>query len=152
MIRRLAVIATLAFSIGAIAATTATAATNYSTIESQFMCVSCHEPLEMVHSPQAISEQDTLKGFVNRGLSVSEIKSAMVSQFGVGVLARPPAGGFNLTVYILPPAVFLGGLALLIYTLPKWRQRARRAAPLETGAPLKPEESDRLDDELSHFI
>jgi cytochrome c-type biogenesis protein CcmH/NrfF len=152
MIRRLAILAALALGIGGIAATAATAATNYSAIESQFMCVSCHEPLQMVHSPQAISEQDTLKGFVNKGLAVSAIKSAMVAQYGVGVLARPPAGGFNLTVYILPPAVFLGGLALLIYTLPKWRQRARRAAPLEAGAPLKPEETERLDDELSHFI
>jgi hypothetical protein len=68
------------------------------------------------------------------------------------VLARPPASGFNLTVYILPPLVFLGGLALLIYTLPKWRARSRRAAPLPAAAPLKPEESERLDDDLARFI
>jgi cytochrome c-type biogenesis protein CcmH/NrfF len=152
MIRRLVVIAALAFSLGGIAAATATAATDYSAIESQFMCVSCHEPLQMVHSPQAISEQQTLQGLVNKGLTLSQVKSAMVDQYGVGVLARPPAGGFNLTVYILPPAVFIGGLALLIYTLPKWRQRSRRTAPLTAATPLKPDEADRLDDELNHFI
>ena len=152
MIRRLAVIAALALGVGGIATAVATAATNYSAIESQFICVSCHEPLQMVHSPQAISEQQTLQGLVNKGLTVSQVKAAMVDQYGVGVLARPPAGGFNLTVYILPPAVFLGGLALLIYTLPKWRQRARRTAPLAAAEPLKTDEAERLDDELSHFI
>jgi cytochrome c-type biogenesis protein CcmH/NrfF len=152
MIRRLAVIAAFACSLTGVAAATAAAATNYSAIESQFMCVSCHEPLEMVHSPQAISEQQTLQGLVSRGLTLSQIKSAMAAQYGVGVLARPPAGGFNLTVYILPPAVFLGGLALLIYTLPMWRRRARRAAPLAAAAPLKPDEAERLDDDLARFL
>jgi cytochrome c-type biogenesis protein CcmH len=152
MIRRLAVLAAVALSLGGIATAVAAAATNYSAIESQFMCVSCHEPLQMVHSPQALSEQQTLQGLVNKGLTVAQVKAAMVDQYGVGVLARPPAGGFNLTVYILPPAVFLGGLALLLYTLPKWRQRSRRATPLAAAKPLKTDEAERLDDELSHFI
>jgi len=152
MIRRLVVIAALGFSLIGAATAVAAGATDYNAIESQFICVSCHEPLQMVHSPQAISEQQTLQGLVNKGLTDAEIKSAMVDQYGVGVLARPPASGFNLTVYILPPAVFLGGLALLIYTLPKWRERARRTAPLTAAEPLKSEEAERLDDELSHFI
>jgi cytochrome c-type biogenesis protein CcmH/NrfF len=152
MIRRLAVVVAIAACLTAAVTDAAAAATDYSTIESQFICVSCHEPLLMVHSPQAISEQQTLQGLVRKGLTISQIKSAMVDQYGVGVLARPPASGFNLTVYILPPLVFLGGVALLIYTLPKWRERARRVAPLKAAAPLKPEEAERLDDELSNFI
>ena len=64
----------------------------------------------------------------------------------------PPASGFNLTVYILPPAILVGGLALLIYTLPKWRQRARRAAPLERPRRCTPDDAQRLDDELTNFI
>src|ERR1700749_2486566 len=121
MVRRLGGMAAFACALSGAAAATAAATANYSAIESQFMCVSCHEPLQMVHSPQALSEQQTLQALVNKGLTVSQVKAAMGDQYGVGVLARPPAGGFNLTVYILPPAVFLGGLALLLYTLPKWR-------------------------------
>lgn len=151
MIRRLTILATIALSlIGA--ATAVAGATDFNAVESQFICVSCHEPLQMVDSPQAISEKQFLQGLVTQGLSMSRIRSAMVAQYGVGVLARPPAGGFNLTVYILPPLVFLGGLGLLIYTLPKWRERARRSKPLANAAPLKPDEAERLDDELSDFI
>jgi cytochrome c-type biogenesis protein CcmH/NrfF len=82
------------------------------------------------------------------------VKAEMVSQYGVAVLAKPPADGFNLTVYILPPAILLGGLALLAYTLPKWRARSRLAAvtPMEGGEPLSSDESQRLDAELENFI
>jgi cytochrome c-type biogenesis protein CcmH/NrfF len=154
-LRRLTVTALLAVTLAAGTATAAAASPqNYTSAVSQFMCVSCHEPLGQVNSPQAISEKQTLAGLVAKGLTMSEIKSAMVSQYGVEVLARPPAGGFNLTVYILPPAVFLGGLALLVYTLPKWRERSRRAAAtqLEGASALPPDEAKRLDDELTNFI
>lgn len=153
-LRRLIPLVVCVGALAAVTATTATAAPDYTSIVSQFMCVSCHEPLELVNSPQAISEKQTLEGLVARGLDVSQIKAAMVSQYGPEVLARPPASGFNLTVYILPPALFLSGLALLAYTLPKWRARSRRAAAtaLEAAAPLDPEEARRLEDELSHFI
>jgi cytochrome c-type biogenesis protein CcmH/NrfF len=123
----------------------------YSTV-GQFMCTTCHEPLNQVNSPQAISEKQTLQGLIARGLTVAEIKKAMVDQYGPEVLARPQASGFNLTIYILPPAIFVAGLGLLVYTLPKWRARARAAKPLENASPLPPEDARRLDDELTKFI
>jgi cytochrome c-type biogenesis protein CcmH/NrfF len=127
---------------------------NYTAVVSQFMCTTCHEPLELVSSPQAIAEKATLRGLIDRGLTMSEIKTAMVDQYGIQVLGKPPASGFNLSIYIVPPAVFFGGLALLAYTLPKWRRRARLAAEVEpSGAPpLAPEDARRLDDELTNFI
>jgi len=131
-----------------------TGADNLMSIESQFICTSCHEPLELVSSPQALSEKQYLEGLVQKGLTMTEIKAGMVNQYGVAVLAKPPAHGFNLTVYILPPAVFLGGLALLAYTLPKWRRRSQLAAltPMEGAEPLSSDESERLDEELEKFI
>ncbi len=127
---------------------------NYTAVVSQFMCTTCHEPLELVSSPQAIAEKQTLRSLIDRGLTMSQIKSEMVAQYGIQVLGRPPASGFDLSVYIVPPAVFLIGLALLLYTLPKWRRRSRRAAETEPpGArPLAPEDAARLDDELTNFI
>jgi cytochrome c-type biogenesis protein CcmH/NrfF len=125
----------------------------YSTVD-QFMCVECHEPLNQVNSPEALSEKATLRGLLKRQLTLGQIKSAMVAQYGEQVLARPPASGFNLTIYILPPAVLVGGLALLAYTLPKWRERSRRSAAtrLPGGKPLESEDAERLDDELGNFI
>jgi cytochrome c-type biogenesis protein CcmH/NrfF len=138
----------------AVAGASAASQLNYTAVVSQFMCTTCHEPLELVSSPQAIAEKQTLRGLIDRGLTMSQIKNEMVAQYGVQVLGKPPASGFDLSVYIVPPAVFFAGLGLLAYTLPKWRRRARRAAETEpSGAPpLAPEDAARLDEELTNFI
>ena len=126
---------------------------NLLNVETQFMCVSCHEPLNTVSSPQAISEKQALARLIAKGDDMRQIQDTMVSYYGVQVLARPPASGVNLLIYILPPALLLGGVGLLAYTLPRWRARARRAgqAPLAAGAPLSREDAARLDDELTNF-
>lgn len=123
-------------------------------IESQFMCTSCHEPLPLAQSPQAQSEKQFLASLVNQGLTARQIRAQMVANYGVAVLGQPPAHGFNLTVYILPPALLLLGLAGLLYTLPKWRARSRRAAAEhpEGAAPLEPEDAERLKEDLARFI
>jgi cytochrome c-type biogenesis protein CcmH len=123
-------------------------------IESQFMCTSCHEPLPLAQSTQAQAEKQFLASLVNQGLSAGQIKSQMVANYGVAVLGQPPAHGFNLTVYILPPAVVVIGLAGLLYALPKWRARSRRAAAEhpEGAPPLQPEDAERLDQDLARFI
>jgi cytochrome c-type biogenesis protein CcmH/NrfF len=134
--------------------TSASADQSFYSVVGQFMCTTCHEPLLQVDSPQAVSEKQTLRALIARHLTLGQIKTAMEAQYGPQVLARPPANGFNLTVYILPPAVFLGGLALLAYTLPKWRERSRRAAGtrLPGTGPLDTDDAKRLDDELTNFI
>lgn len=153
-VRRAVVALALALMLTGAVAGSASAHQSYYSVVNQFMCVSCHEPLNQVNSPQALSEKTTLRGLIARGLSLSQIKSAMVAQYGPEVLGRPAASGFNLTVYILPPAVFLGGLALLALTLPKWRERSRRAAgtQLPGAAALDSDDAKRLDDELTNFI
>jgi len=126
---------------------------NLLNVEAQFMCVSCHEPLNTVSSPQAISEKHALARLIASGDDMRQIQNAMVSYYGVQVLARPPASGVNLLIYILPPALLLGGLGLLAYSLPRWRARARAAGqePAAAGAPLSPDQAARLEDELTNF-
>jgi cytochrome c-type biogenesis protein CcmH len=127
---------------------------NLLNVETQFMCVSCHEPLNTVSSPQAISEKQALSRLIAKGDDMQQITNTMVSYYGVQVLARPPASGVNLLIYILPPALLVSGLALLAFTLPRWRARGRNAAEAQpdAGAPLSPEQAARLDDELTNFI
>jgi cytochrome c-type biogenesis protein CcmH len=132
----------------------ATPRLNLLTIESEFMCTSCHEPLELVQSPQAVSEKQYIELLIAKGDSKQQIVNAMVAAYGVTVLAKPPASGFNLAIYILPPAILVGGIVFLMVTLPKWRARSRAAAatPLSGAPPLSPAESERLDDDLAHLI
>jgi cytochrome c-type biogenesis protein CcmH len=124
---------------------------NLLNVESDFICTSCHEPLELVSSPQAIAEKAYLQGLINKGETLSQIKQDMVDEYGEAVLAQPPAKGFDLLIYILPPAAAVGGLLLLAYTLPRWRRRSRQIAPLEAPHPLDPADQQRLQEELERF-
>ena len=124
-------------------------------IENDVMCTSCHEPLALAQSPQAQAEKDYVKGLIAQGMTKQQIEANLVAQYGVAVLGRPPAHGFNLVVYILPPALVIGGIAFLLYTLPKWRERSRRAAQTPLSSPEKPvtqAEDERINDELARLI
>jgi cytochrome c-type biogenesis protein CcmH/NrfF len=130
------------------------AAPNLLSMESLFMCTSCHEPLELVQSPQAISEKRYIARLIARGYDRQQVIDAMVGAYGTAVLAKPPASGFDLVVYVLPPLLLLGGIAFLALTLPRWRERSRRAAatPLHRPPPLSEADSDRIDEDLARMI
>jgi cytochrome c-type biogenesis protein CcmH len=121
-------------------------------VQSDVMCVACHEPLAVAQSPEAFSERAYIRQLIFQGLTKRQIEKNLVANYGPAVLAKPPAHGFNLVIYILPPAILIVGAAVLIYTLPKWRRRSRLAAaePM-TGAsrPLDPEDERRLREDLA---
>ena len=54
------------------------------------------------------------------------------------VLGSPPAHGFNLTVYILPPAILIAGIAIARVTLPRWRRRTARRGRDASRRPADP--------------
>ncbi|MGI8428191.1 MAG: cytochrome c-type biogenesis protein CcmH [Solirubrobacteraceae bacterium] len=123
-------------------------------IENDVMCVSCHEPLAVAQSPQSYAERNFIRGLIAQGQTKSQIEHALVGQYTVAVLALPPAHGFNLTVYILPPAILIAGLATLAVALPRWRRRTRAAAArLEggSGRGLSTADAQRLDGDLARF-
>lgn len=135
-------------------AVAATPRASLTDVENDVICVSCHEPLALAQSPQANAERDYIRMLISEGQTKAQIERSLVAQYGVAVLGRPPAHGFNLTVYILPPALVLAGVALLVFTLPRWRARSRAAAgaPLAAGAaPLEPGDAHRLDDDLARY-
>jgi cytochrome c-type biogenesis protein CcmH len=136
---------------GAVAATPRTSLT---AIWNEVMCVSCHEPLSVAQSPQAYAERNFIRTLVAQGYTKAQIERALVAQYGPSVLGKPPAQGFNLTVYVLPPAILLVGIAILIVTLPRWRRRSRDGAAAQaatTTGSLSPADERRLEEELSHY-
>jgi cytochrome c-type biogenesis protein CcmH len=155
-VRRRAITAALLASVLALtlAATAAAAAPRASLtdIENDVMCVSCREPLAVAQSPQAVAERSFISALIAQGQTKAQIERALVAQYGPAVLGRPPAHGFNLTVYVLPPALLIGGILLLAITLPKWRARAK-TRPAAAPAPrnLDPSDERRLDEDLARF-
>ena len=117
------------------------------------MCTACREPLEVAQSPQADSERAYIRGLIAQGETKSQILKNLVAQYGTAVLGKPPAHGFNLTVYVIPPAILAFGAAILAFTLPRWRRRTRAAAraPAATAPALDPADAQRLEQELSQF-
>ena len=148
-----AVLATLALPIATAGADTAPRA-SLTDIENDVMCVSCREPLAVAQSPQAESERNFIRHLIAEGQTKAQIEQALVAQYGESVLGEPPANGFNLTVYILPPAIVLVGVAVLAFALPRWRRRARAAADDRAAAPgpaLDSADARRLDEELTRY-
>ena len=122
-------------------------------VENQLMCVVCREPLAVAQSPEADQERQLIRTLIAQGDTTSQIEQAMVANYGPAVLAKPPAHGFNLTVYILPPAILVAGLLILALTLPRWRRRARERAGT-TNAPIRSlsaADARRLDEDLAQY-
>jgi cytochrome c-type biogenesis protein CcmH len=137
----------------AIAADTAPKA-SLTDIENDVMCVSCHEPLAVAQSPQAIAERNYVRTLIAQGQTKAQIEQALVGQYGPAVLGKPPAHGFNLTVYILPPLILIAGIGTLVLLLPKWRRRSKANAKTPTAIPepsIATADAHRLDEELRRY-
>ena len=153
LVLAVAILATLAAPVAAAVAATAPRA-SLTDIENDVMCVSCREPLAVAQSPQAEAERNFIRHLIAEGQTKAQIERALVAQYGESVLGKPPADGFNLTVYILPPAIVLVGVAVLAFALPRWRRRARAAADDRASAPgpaLDSADERRLDEELTRY-
>jgi len=144
----LALLIALAVPAGAAAAS---AKTTLPVIESQVMCVACKVPLEDAESPEADQERQYIQGLIDQGLSVSKIRSRLVAEYGVGVLALPPDHGFNVVFYILPIALALAAIALLAVLLPRWRRRTGKTQPAAATPTLSAEDTARLEADLAQY-
>ena len=127
---------------------------SFTEIENDVMCVACHESLAVAQSPEAFSERQYIRTLISQGESKQQIERNLVEQYTPAVLALPPAHGFNLLVYVVPPVLLILGVATLAITIPRWRRRARATpgAPMAAGPQLDPAESNRLDEDLARHL
>jgi cytochrome c-type biogenesis protein CcmH len=135
------------------AAAAAHARTSLLDVENDVMCTVCHEPLAVAQSPEAYRERSLIRKLIAQGYTKAQIERQLVAQYGTAVLGRPPAHGFNLAIYVLPPAIVALGIAMLLLTLPRWRRRTQAAQgrPALARPNLDPIEQRRLEDELSRY-
>lgn len=130
---------------------------SFTQMEQQFMCVDCHEALNVAQSQESFSERQYLRDLIRQGLTPSQIKTQMVAAYGPAVLSAPPASGFNLTIYILPPAIVVLGAIGLAVALPRWHRRTRAAGVaglggVPTAPALDPDDARRLDEDLARHV
>lgn len=152
-LRTLVVIVTLglAAALGPARALAAAPRASFTQIEQDVMCIACHEPLAVAQSPEAFSERAYIRQLIHQGLDKQQIEKQLVVQYGSAILAKPPAHGFNLLIYVLPPVLLAFAVVSLAVAIPKWRRRSRSAvaAPIAAGPELDPDQARRLEEDLA---
>jgi cytochrome c-type biogenesis protein CcmH len=119
-------------------------------LEAELVCPTCKTTLDQSDAPVARRMKAYIRERIAAGESETEIKAALVDQFGEGVLAEPPKRGFDLLAWLLPIAGILVG-AVVVGAL-AWSWSRRRAPPAGAEVEeLDPELERRVDDELARF-
>jgi cytochrome c-type biogenesis protein CcmH/NrfF len=118
-------------------------------VEDEVMCVECRTALNISQSPVADQERAFIRERIADGMTKAEIKVALVDAYGPDVLAEPERKGFDLTAWLVPGA--LVALAALGVALLARRWRRTSAPPPEAGPELGPDDTRRLDAELTAF-
>lgn len=125
--------------------------TSLTAVENDLMCVACHEPLASSQSPEAASERTLISHLISLGDTKAQIERVMVAQYGPSVLGKPPAQGFNLAVYVLPPVAVLVGVAVVGFALVRWRRSKGPDEPAAALSPLAAGDARRLEEDLARF-
>jgi cytochrome c-type biogenesis protein CcmH len=78
---------------------------------------------------------------IAKGLTDEQVLKAMIVQYGPLAYVEPPKSGFGLVAWLMPILYLLGGLALVVIVMKRWRKRrvAVAAAPGAGGVHVSPE-------------
>ena len=151
--RLLALAAALLLTAPASALAASCPKTSVADVENEVMCLVCGVPLALADAPQAQRERVFITRMVRQCRSKSQIKSALVGQYGPRVLALPKPSGFRLAAYLVPALAATAVLAALALAAARWRRRGG-ASPRDAfadGPPPDPVQAARIDAELEHY-
>jgi len=75
------------------------------------------------------------------GLDDQQVLDAMIKQYGPLAYVEPPKTGFGLVAWLMPILYLLGGLALVVVVMKRWRKRpvAIASATGANGVHVSPE-------------
>ena len=122
--------------------------TSLAYLEGQVMCPTCHTTLDQSNSAAAQQIESFIKQKIAACWTTQQIESALVGNYGAGILAAPPHKGFDLLAWWLPIAGITAAAALVGFGAWRW-SHAREPAP--APAPLDPALERRIDDELRRY-
>jgi cytochrome c-type biogenesis protein CcmH/NrfF len=127
--------------------------TSLNDIAAEVMCPVCGTLLELAESPQAQREKAFVQRLVDEGKSKSEIKDALVAEYGDAVLALPKGSGFSLSAYVVPIVAFVIAAVALAFGVLRWRRAGGGEDTEERPPPVGPsaEDSARLDADLERY-
>ena len=122
-------------------------------IDAMLIAPCCFSQQVSLHQSAAADEvRRDVRARLAAGETRQQILDAYVARYGKGILAEPPAAGFDLTLYIMPFLMLFASAGLLAMVLRHFADH--RPLPMSgpgDGAaltPTSPDEDARLNDEL----
>jgi cytochrome c-type biogenesis protein CcmH/NrfF len=146
-----AALAALALTSPALAATPQT---SLSDVEDEVMCPICGTLLGLAESPQAERERVFVQRLIAEGKTKSEIKDALVAQYGREVLALPSGSGFDLSAYLVPVIAFAIAAVGLAVGVRRWRKAGKGPPGAGGRRPAQGpegEDAERLEADLARY-
>lgn len=117
-------------------------------LEAELVCPVCETTLDQSNAPVAEKMKTFIRVRIAAGDTEREIKDALVAEFGSGVLAEPPGGGFGLLAWLLPLGALAAGAIAVAVLVRSW---SRRRTPPGDPRELDPELERLVDEELARF-
>ena len=103
-------------------------------IDQRLMCPVCPaETIDQSQADVAIQMRELVREKLRDGESEDQIFNFFVDRYDKGVLAEPPAEGFNILVWVIPPLAFLLGLALIWLGFRQLTRSPHRYTPTSGG-------------------
>jgi cytochrome c-type biogenesis protein CcmH len=113
-------------------------------INQAVMCPVCPgESIDQSQNPLAVRMRGIVYDRLSQGWTEQQIKDHFVESYGDSVLLAPPASGFNLIIWVVPPIAVAGGAFVLFLAL-RGMRRGR-----ESGEIL--DDIELTDDELAAY-
>ena len=121
---------------------------NAADLEAEIVCPVCETTLDQSNAPVAERMKLYIRERIAAGDSESEIKDALVAEFGPAVLATPRKSGFGLLAWLLPLVAICVAIVAVALLARSWARG--RDGPGATTS-LEPELDRRVDEELARF-
>tara|TARA_Y100000590_G_scaffold70452_2_gene76944 strand:+ start:1189 stop:1746 length:558 start_codon:yes stop_codon:yes gene_type:complete len=102
-------------------------------IDQSIMCPVCpSETIDESQVPIAKQMRDIVREKLALGETKEDILSYFSERYGDAILAKPPAKGFNIIVWIIPPVVIALGIILMLVVIRSMRNTVSEVGN-ETG-------------------
>jgi cytochrome c-type biogenesis protein CcmH/NrfF len=150
VIARLLAVIAAALALAGPASACARPRTSLTFLEGQVMCPICHTTLDQSNSAAAHQIETVISADIAKCWTAQRIETALVENYGAGILAAPPHSGFDLLAWWLPVAGVLGGAIVLAFGVWRWsRRREDDEPPGAPGSGLDDETERKLDELLA---